>query len=362
MKRLIGLFVCLGACLSLLAGCGAAPAPSAAPSPSPRPTVMLTKTPTQSPTATPDPLPSLPAALQGRGEDLPLQVYVVDTQQMETLPVEEYLCGVLAGEMRDDWPEEALRAQAIVARTFLLYFLEEKGGSAYEGADISTDIEESQAYYAAGITDKIRQAVQDTEGMVLVHEGAFINAWFSSCAGGRTAMATEGLGYNKGDPPYIQVVDSPEEEAPAEFQTWSGAFTLEELRAAAEKLGVTLEEVDDVSQAAMGPSGRTTLLKVGEAELPAPALRVALGSERFRSTYLTKVQWDPQNQVLEVEGKGFGHGVGMSQWGAYTMAMQGKTAEEILTYYFKDVELVQVWGEGAGQPSPSTAPSAEPGA
>ena len=199
------------------------------------------------------------------------------------------------------------------------------------------------AYALKTINDAIRSAVADTAGRVLVYDGAFINAWFCSCAGGRTAMATEGLGHKDGDPPYIRVVESPEDGAPEEFRTWSGTFTLQELRDAAASLGVTLGDVDGVRQTATGPSGRTTLLGIGGAELPMPALRVALGPERFRSTYLTEVAWDAEAQALHVEGRGYGHGVGMSQWGAYTMAGEGRSVEEILAHYFAGTELVQVW-------------------
>lgn len=342
MQKVYRLAAVLTAVITL-SGCSVpVPIPDATPAPTARET---SSPPTASsvPVPTPVPVPDLPKALQGRGRGIPLRVYIDETGVTETLPVEEYLCGVLAGEMRGDWPEEALKAQAILARTFLLYFMEEKGHSAFADADISTNVEESQAYDAAGINDAIRDAVSDTAGQVLVHDGAFINAWFCSCAGGRTAMATEGLGYEDGDPPYIRTVESPEEAAPEEFRTWSGEFTLQELREGAAKLGVTLGNVDGVYQAAVGPSGRTTLLGIGGEELPMPAFRVAMGPEKFRSTYLTLVEWDAGAQVLRVQGRGYGHGVGMSQWGAYTMAEKGKKAEEILAHYFAGTELVRAW-------------------
>ena len=101
--------------------------------------------------------------------------------------------GVLAGEMKNDWPLEALKAQAILARTFVLKFLADKQ-SKYEGADISTDIEEAQAYDASAVNDRIRQAVSETEGLVLSAGGELPYAWFHAHSGGLTALAREGQG------------------------------------------------------------------------------------------------------------------------------------------------------------------------
>jgi peptidoglycan hydrolase-like amidase len=89
-------------------------------------------------------------------EEPTLDVYVVSEKTVKTMSMEEYLQGVLAGEMQSDWPLEALKAQAIIARTFAMKFLEDKGKSKYEGADISTDIEEAQAYNAEGYDQSSR--------------------------------------------------------------------------------------------------------------------------------------------------------------------------------------------------------------
>ena len=90
-----------------------------------------------------------------------ISVYSVDSESIETMDLETYVQGVLAGEMRNDWPEEALKAQAILARTFVLNFISEKD-SRYAGADISTDIGEAQAYDASNINERIRDAVKQT--------------------------------------------------------------------------------------------------------------------------------------------------------------------------------------------------------
>ena len=98
--------------------------------------------------------PPLPEKLALNSDGVPvLKVYQVDEEETKEMDLETYLLGVLAGEMKNDWPLEALKAQAILARTFVLKFCTEKE-SKYQGADISTDIEEAQAYDATGVNER----------------------------------------------------------------------------------------------------------------------------------------------------------------------------------------------------------------
>ena len=140
----------------------------------------------------------------------------------------------------------ALKAQAILARTFVLKFLADKQ-SKYEGADISTDIEEAQAYDASAVNDRIRQAVSETEGLVLSAGGELPYAWFHAHSGGLTALAREGLGWDEDEPPYTQIVPGNEPESATgekdaqmlrEAQHWQAAFPYEEVEAACGTLGV----------------------------------------------------------------------------------------------------------------------------
>lgn len=313
------------------------------PSPSPSPTAAA-GTPAAQPTGTATQAPepgalSLPSQLQGA--ERILAVYVVDEEESRDMNVEDYLCGVLAGEMRNDWPEEALKAQAIIARTYLIDFLNTKGKSQYGGADISTDEKESQAYDLKGVNDAIRQAVEETRGQVIVHGGQAVKAWFHACSGGRTATATEGLNYKESDPPYITVVESDESAAPPEALEWSDSFTKDEVRSALSDMGLRADALEPVEISERGPSGRCVTLTFGNTKVNAAELRKHLNPERFRSTLLTGCAW--KDGKLRVSGKGFGHGVGMSQWGAYTMAKAGASCEEIIAHYFKDVKIVQAW-------------------
>ncbi|MBQ7025680.1 MAG: SpoIID/LytB domain-containing protein, partial [Peptococcaceae bacterium] len=142
-------------------------------------------------------------------DDTVIRLYQHETDTVTEIPLGEYLCGVLAGEMDNTWPEEALKAQAILARTFTLEKMEQNA-MAERNADASTDIHEFQAYDASKINEAIREAVDDTENEVAVYKGELIKAWFFSDGGGKTAAsAKEGLSYDKEETPYIHSVKDP---------------------------------------------------------------------------------------------------------------------------------------------------------
>ena len=270
-----------------------------------------------------------------------LKVYDVKGEKLEEMSVEDYLPAVLAGEMAGDWPLEALKAQAILARTFVLQFVTQKT-SMYEGADISTDIKEAQAYDAASINDRIREAVKETRGLVLNAGGELPYAWFHAHSGGLTARAKEGLDYEKDEPGYTQCVKGMEnDEAPKDAASWEAAFTTDEVIAAAKDAGASITEVSSITIGDRGESGRAMTLLISGKEVSAPAFRIAIGSTKMRSCLLESLRVQ-DGQVL-MSGKGYGHGVGMSQWGAYAMAKQGYAAQDIVTHYFTGVTLDQAW-------------------
>ncbi|MCG0275804.1 MAG: SpoIID/LytB domain-containing protein [Thermosediminibacteraceae bacterium] len=290
------------------------------------------------------PLPKIPDEIsRGQGKEPELVVYEVSTGKKKKMNLEDYVAGVVAGEMENYWPVEALAAQAILARTYVLEFVQDKGGSKYGNAHISTDFEEAQAWNPDKVNDRVKKAIEMTRGKVITYKGKFVKAWFHSHAGGMTATAKEGLNYKEEEPPYIAVVKSPDENAgPEGKRTWKAVFTKDELkRIIKEKLGQDTGEIAEVSVVERGPSGRATKIKIGNATVPAPDLRTALDPMRMRSTLLTSLRIEGEKVVME--GKGFGHGVGMSQWGARVLAEQGKSPEEIIKYYFKGVDIVKLW-------------------
>lgn len=279
---------------------------------------------------------------KGEGKEPVLKVYIKKTGEIKELPFEQYVAGVVAGEMKNDWPEEALAAQAILARTFVMEFITEKGGSKYKGAHVSTDIEEAQAWNEEAVNERIRRAVEKTRGEVIVYNNRYIKAWFHSHAGGKTASAKEGLAFKEEEPPYIKIVNSPDSpEAPEEDKRWTASFTKEEVKKALKEMGINIKNFSSVKIAGRGPSGRAIQLSFDGIKVSAPDFRVAIGSTKMKSTMITGI--DLKGDRLVISGKGYGHGVGMSQWGAYALAKKGKTAEEIINYYFKNIRIVKIW-------------------
>ncbi len=272
-----------------------------------------------------------------------ISLYVNQTGEVKRLPIEEYLPGVIAAEMEPAWPINALAAQAILARTFTMKKIQEGGVKAH-GTDASTSVEEFQAYDPGRINDHVRRAVEITRGQVIKHQGNYINAWFYASGGSRTAAsAVEGLNFRREAAPYIQSVPDPGMAiTTAENKGWTATFSTAELAAAVKKVtGQDPGAITAVSIATRGPSGRATQIRAGNLTVDAPALRLALGSTRLRSTLLTGIT--TSNGRVTFKGEGYGHGVGMSQWGARALAEQGKSPQEIINYFFKDVVLVKDW-------------------
>ena len=274
-------------------------------------------------------------------DDTMIRLYQHETDTVTELPLEEYLCGVLAGEMDNTWPEEALKAQAILARTFTLEKMEQNA-MAERNADASTDIHEFQAYDASKINEAIREAVDDTENEVAVYKGELIKAWFFSDGGGITAAsAKEGLSYDKEETPYIHSVEDPgAQHRDNPNQNWEAEFSMQEAaNAVAAVTGVHRDGYQSVKVSERGDSGRAVTYQFDNVAVGAAAFRLALGGERMKSNLVDEIYIS--DDTLYIKGSGYGHGVGMSQWGARAMAEQGKSAEEIVQYFFRDIKIIE---------------------
>lgn len=273
-----------------------------------------------------------------------ISLYVAETGEKKEIKMEEYIKGVVAAEMEPSWPVEALAAQAILARTFTLERIRSTGGVPARGTDASTNVEEFQAYDAQRINDNVVKAVEKTRGETAQYQGKHIKAWFYADGGGKTAAsAEEGLAYTKEPSPYVQSVDDPGYAITTpENKSWKAEFPLAVVREAVKK--ATGQDPGPVNKAAItkkGSSGRVMEMQIGSVTVSGPALRLALGSEKMRSTLVTNLT--VTGGKLAMSGRGFGHGVGMSQWGAKALAEQGKSAEDIVRYFFKNVEIVKEW-------------------
>ncbi|MFZ5945267.1 MAG: SpoIID/LytB domain-containing protein [Bacillota bacterium] len=272
-----------------------------------------------------------------------ISLYVAETGKKVDIALEEYLEGVVAAEMDVNWPLEALAAQAIIARTFTLEKIEE-GGVKARGTDASTNIEEFQAYDKERVTERVKEAVKRTRGEVVKHNNKLIKAWFHADGGGQTAAsAKEGLGYTKQPTPYIKSVNDPGINITTEEnKNWQVSFPLSAVKSAISQIsGKDPGAINSVTVAEKGPSGRATKIKFGETIVSGPALRLALGSDKLRSMLITDIGIDGDSLVIK--GRGYGHGVGMSQWGARALAEQGKSPEDIVRFFFKDIKIEKIY-------------------
>ena len=266
-----------------------------------------------------------------------LAVHLVDENAVVRMDIETYLAGVVAGEMPNTWPIEALKAQAILARTFVLKFVTEKD-SRYSGADISTDIAEAQAYNASAVNERVLQAVQETAGQILLApDGSLPWPWFHSHSGGTTENARHGIDWQDEEPNYVRATEGME----ADSAPWSAHFTAAEFIAACRDAGAKVSTCDSVRIGQKGVSGRAVTFLVDGVTVNAARLRISLGSSKMRSALLTELS--VEGDVIRMSGLGYGHGVGLSQWGAHALAQRGWPAEEIALHYYKGLRVVKAW-------------------
>lgn len=268
---------------------------------------------------------------------------IMPDDSIQTMDLEEYLVGVVLGEMPASFEPEALKAQAVVARTYTLRRRE--AGTKHTGADVCTDpaccqaYRDEEQYYRDGGTresvDKVRNAVMDTYGLVLTYEGALIEATYFSSSGGRTEDALAVWG---SDLPYLQATDSPE-DGYAEKYMHSVNFTEEEFQAALgrELPGSCAAWFGDTSYT---NGGGVDTMVIGDREYAGTELRQLLG---LRSTAFT-VSVSENN--ITITTRGYGHRVGMSQYGAEAMAVSGCTFDEILAHYYQGTVLEEYIDNG----------------
>ncbi|MBE5773170.1 MAG: SpoIID/LytB domain-containing protein [Clostridiales bacterium] len=289
-----------------------------------------------------DEVPALPDDLKLDQDGIPtLSVYDTTIDEISDMDIETYVMGVVAGEMKNDWPLEALKAQAILARTFVLKFCDDKE-SKYDGADISTDVEEAQAYSYENINDRVRQAVRDTSGQVMSEDGDFPYAWFHAHSGGMTELPSVALDFKDDDPEYLKPVNSGDSpDAPESVQNWTAEFTKDEIVKAANDCGLDIKALESIKPGEKGASGRLATILINGQSVSGPTFRIKIGANKLKSTLITSI--DVKDDKVIFKGKGFGHGVGMSQWGAYAMAEAGKSANQIVEYYFPSVDIVRLW-------------------
>lgn len=265
-----------------------------------------------------------------------IKLYNIETNKIETLNFEDYIAGVVQSEISESTPDEALKVQAVISRTFALNFIK-NNKSKYEGADISNDISEAQVYKKCSST-KIKNAVKKTKNLVIKCKNEYINPLFYANSGGITATPNEGLNLENENYSYIKSVKSPETQENSTNFSWTYTFSKNEILNATRNMGISLSSISSFEIGETGESGRCKTFIIGGKEIDANTFRLNIGSTKMKSTFIEKIAKNDSNFTFY--GKGFGHGVGLSQEGSIIFANQGMNFKDIISYYFYNVKII----------------------
>jgi stage II sporulation protein D len=281
-----------------------------------------------------------------------VRVALTRENRVLTLPLEAYVRGVVAAEMPATFPMEALKAQAIAARTNAVrQWLAHRGAG---GFDLTDDYRKDQAFatesalrarwgsaYDANMA-RLNEAVNATAGRILVYAGAPIEAMFFSTSSGYTESSANVFGKNI---PYLQAEPSPWDAAVSPHVHGSRTMTL---AAFANRLRIPVSRVVAGGAAQMRilaetPSHHVQRVAVGGTVFRGNDFRLALGLDS------TDFTWDIQKDTITFHTLGYGHDVGMSQYGANALAASGRSAEQILASYYRGVAIVslETWARGS---------------
>lgn len=270
-----------------------------------------------------------------------IKLYLSAEDRVIELGMEEYLLGTVAAEMPAGFGLEALKAQAVCARTYAVRKIVE-GRSYPGGAQLSDDINSCQAYVSPAefarrnpsnhreLWAKIEAAVTATRGVVMVYRDQPIDALYHSTCGGKTesALATTGK-----DVPYLRSVDCAYCQASRYYQTQQ-VFSLQDLKP-------LLKEAPPVNKISLKVVSRTGSGRVSRLELNGHSIY----AETMRRTLgLPSTWWNfmLENGSLIINSRGYGHGMGLCQYGAGGMASQGKSYKQILRHYYQHIELLSL--------------------
>lgn len=256
------------------------------------------------------------------------------------VPLEKYLYGVIPEEMPDSWEEHALMAQAVAARTYALYSRNQCTGKPWD-LEATTA---SQVYggYSAETT-RCTRAVDATRQQVMTHNGNLIVACFHSSSGGYTADPQ--FVWNT-EIPYLRAI--PDRFSPgSEIDGWEYYLSFEHARRKLNEYGLSIRNVRELRARGKSRSGRTLEVLVisekGVFPFSSNLFRSAIGETKIKSTLFQIAPW---SRGFLIKGRGYGHGVGMSQHSANRMAKAGSSYLDILRYYYQGIKVVRLNGPG----------------
>lgn len=282
-----------------------------------------------------------------------IKVRITETNEIKEMTINEYLVGVVPAEMPPDYEEEALKAQAVVARTYLYKKMK---NNSHKDVDICDNPSHCQAYYSYDklmnawqktkhynkqtrdkYYEKIKRIIKETENIVVTYKGDLIKAFFHACSSGKTEDVSAIWG--EVEIPYLKAVESIEDEGYKNYYSKVTLTKQEIVEKIKEKLNRECSSNKDevfIKITEYTKSGRVKYVQIGGEKYKATELRTALG---LRSTNFAI---EEDSEKIRFNVKGNGHGVGMSQVGADYLAKKGKTYEDIIKHYYTGVSLEKI--------------------
>ena len=267
------------------------------------------------------------------------------TGEVEEIGIDDYLLGVVSAEMPADFELEALKAQAVVARTYTIYTI--KNSKKHDEAEICDDSTCCQAWISKEDRmarwdedkrednwQKIFDAVYSTAGQIVTYDGEAIDAFFHSNSGGKTENVVNVWGAT--NMPYLQSVETAGEDAYSQYASeveFSKVDFEDKIKKAHSDFIIDYNEEEPIKIIEYTEGNRVKTIKIGNLNLSGVEVRTILG--------LRAANFDVEisDNSIKFTVKGYGHGVGMSQTGANTLAKDGKTYEEIIKHFYTGVEI-----------------------
>ena len=278
-----------------------------------------------------------------------IKLYHTKTKKIEEIPLDEYIYGTVSAEMPANFEIEALKAQAVVSRTYTLYQII-NGNKDHNGAEVCDDSNCCQAWISKDERlekwdederennwEKIVKAVDETAGMIITYDNQPINAFFHSNSGGTTEVVSNVWGGK--DLPYLQSVETAGETDYSQYSSevkLSKDELIEKLKEKHSDIKIDWKDKDCIKIVEYTDSKRVKIIKFGNIEIA--------GTEAITLLVLKSTNFsfkiDKDNVIFSVVG--YGHGVGMSQTGADSMAKQGSNYEEIVKHFYTGVEITEM--------------------
>ena len=277
--------------------------------------------------------------------------FIIDSNMLiNVVPLETYLTGVLFSEVPASWPLETLKAQAVVSRTYAYKRMTENSEKPFDVGDTQMhqkyELTPQQDAVAGAVAGAVARAVRETKNEIVLYKNEPIEAFFHSCSGGRTENCSDVF---QKDLPYLQSMPDPYCARDKRFE-WEYRVDASEIDSAVRVVSPGLDElsgeVRDVRIGKKTSSGRCGEIVVrysngSTVRLKGNPFRLALDPKAFKSLLITGIRKErgAGEAVFIISGRGYGHGVGMSQWGAKAMADAGFSYKQILMHYYRGTRV-----------------------